>query len=155
MRSRISVIAIVALACGPASAQTGACTQQSLRGVWRLTCTGSTDLAKYNPGVPAGTFVPFAMLARMVIDASGKGAGTGVGNLGGSVFSFGMDETFTVSPDCTADKAYTFKLSSGTMAGKAKAIAMPAAGEIRVLIVEAGEVVMCEYKKMSEAVPQQ
>ncbi len=151
---RILLVAIPFLACAPASGQTGVCSQQALRGVWALTCQGFTDLSKYNTGAPKGTLAPISMLARMVIDASGNGSGEGVGSLAGTPFSFRKQESFTVNPNCTAEKTYTLKNDQGmNMQGAARSILMPASGEIRSLILETGDVVLCEHTKISDAAP--
>jgi hypothetical protein len=148
----LSVLAAL-FVCFPAWAQPGVCRQQSLRGVYCLTCNGFTDLSKYNPAVPKGTLVPVSMLARMVIDTSGKGTGEGMASLAGNVFPFQKEEKFTVNPDCTADKTYTLKnpANGSTESGKAKSIFLPKEGEIHSLILEPGDIVTCVHKIMHDS----
>jgi hypothetical protein len=147
------VLAAALFVSAPARAQPGVCRQQSLRGVYCLTCNGFADLSKYNPVVPKGTLVPVSMLARMVIDASGKGTGEGMASLAGNVFPFHKEETFTVNPDCTAEKTYTLKnpVNGNTSSGKAKSIFLPKEGEIHSLILDAGDIVACVHKIMHDS----
>ncbi len=147
----VATIAAVILACVPAGlAQSGPCSQQMARGIWCLSCTGFTDLSNLNPNVPKNTLVPISLLGRAVLDADGKGTSKGFGSVGGTVASFEGEESYKVNADCTGDKTYTLKIKDLglTLPGKATVVFMPHGQEFRIMLLNAGDVVSCEYKKM-------
>ena len=151
MERILVVFVTVAVMLGgiPAAAQSSACNQEMLRGVWCETCTGFTDLSKVNPNVPKGTLVPFSMLVRHVINSEGKGTGTGFASLAGSVNAVEVDTTLTVNSGCLGQKTYAIRTKSGgNVTGKAGVVFMPSGQEINVLIQEPGDVVSCKLKKM-------
>lgn len=64
--------------------------------------------------------------------------------------AFETEETFKVNPDCTGEKTYTTKIKelNLTLPGKAAIIFIPGSSEFRMMIVNPGDVVSREYKKM-------
>jgi len=149
----LTVMAVIVLAWAPATlAQPGGCRQEMLRGVWCATCNGFTQLSNVDPTAPKGTLVPFLGILREVINADGKGSGKGVFNIAGTPFPVEMETKFTVSSDCTGEKTYTLKALGLSLPGKATVVYMPHGLEFRIVILVPGDVVSCEYKKMSHSV---
>ena len=148
-----SVVA-VALVCAPtAGAQWGACNQRMLEGVWSATCTGFTDLSKLVPGTPPGTMAPLSMISRGVIKRGGGGTREGFGSVPGLVSAIEMEEKFTINPDCTGEKTYTMKIAelNLTLSGKATFILMPGGHELQMMLLNPGDTITCEYKKMANS----
>lgn len=149
----LSVIVAIAMACAPTGlAQVGGCNQQMLRGTWCMTCSGFTQLSNIDPTAPPNTLVPYLGLARGVINADGRGAGKGVFNIAGTMLPVELEEKFTVNSDCTGEKTYTLKFPRVSVPGKATVVYMPHGLEFRILLLVPGDVVSCEYKKMSHSV---
>ena len=156
MRRRIilSAAASMLLAYIPAEAQAPVCKRPMLQGAWSLTCTGSTELYNLVPGTPPGTLVPFSVLGRTVIGPEGTGNGKGVGSIAGTQFEFTVEETFTVRPDCTGERSYVVTIPAFFFTSPpltAAAVFMPDGREFRAMPLTPGDVVLCEYKKMSGA----
>ena len=143
-------VAFVLRVAPAAQAQSGACSQPMLQGVWSATCTGFTDLSKLLPETPPGTMVPMSMISRGAIKADGTGTRTGSASVAGTVGQIEMQETFKINPDCTGEKTYIMKIPTLnlTLPGKATFVFIPGGVEFRMMLVNAGDVVTCKYQKM-------
>ncbi len=146
----LAVIAVMVLGCVPALAQVGACSSQMLRGIWSMACTGFIDLSNLDPKVPKGTMVPMVALGRQTIDTEGKSTTKGFMSLAGTVSPVELESTLKVNPDCTGEGTYTITIKALglSLPGKVTVVVMPHGQEFRAMLVNPGEGVSCELKKM-------
>lgn len=156
MRRTLAVSAFftMILALAPAHAQAQSCKRPMLQGTWSVSCTGSTELYNLVPATPPGTLVPFAVLGRTVLDADGNGSSSGIGSIAGTQFAFTTTEAFTVNADCTGERTYqvtipAFGYTSPSL--PAAAVFTPKADEFKVMPLNPGDVVICEYKRISNS----
>ena len=148
----ISALVMFVLTTAPTAAQAQSCKRPMLQGSWSVSCTGSTELYNLVPNTPPGTLVPFAVLGRTVLDGDGRGTSTGIGSIAGNQFAFTTTESFTVNSDCTGERSYqvtipAFGYTSPSLSGAA--VFTPKSDEFKVMPLNPGDVVMCEYKKIS------
>ena len=80
------------------------CTNNTYKGDYVFTVTGSTVDAHSQPSVP------FAVVGRFTADGQGLITGKQTRNVNGQVFPETYTETYTVHPDCTGS---SHKVTSG------------------------------------------
>jgi hypothetical protein len=111
MRNRLTyVIAVLIflLPCAPVAAQPSRCSARTVVGTYALSVQGSTLIT--SPGAALPTAAPFASLAIVSIDRTGRIAGTGYAAFAGQIGQSPFEGTIDVNPDCTA----TVRTSAGT-----------------------------------------
>jgi hypothetical protein len=145
MKKLIFALAILVLvSVAPMWAQSGACSTQTIRGYYALTCTGFVSPAANAPQQP------FSAIGTTTTTWAGSITGVAKASLGGVILDQAVTGTAVVNSDCTGTVSYDQKLN-GQPAPKLNIVfhVLDDGKEIRGMAVDAGSTLSCNLRLIS------
>ena len=135
---------LVLVSAAPMWAQSGACSTQTIRGSYALTCTGLVSPAANAPQVP------FSAIGTITTTWSGNVVGGAKVSLGGAILDQAASGTAVVNSDCTGSVSYDQKLN-GQPAPKLNTVfhVLDDGKEIRGMAVDPGSTLSCNLRLIS------
>jgi hypothetical protein len=138
------VVAVMLTTFVAASGWGQTCSDQNMRGMYSVVCSGFTSL------VPNGPQAPFSALGTANADSNGFWTGTTKASIGGVIVEQSVSGTARTNPDCTGSITYEQKIN-GQPAGQIhdNYNVLKEGKEIRGMSVDPGSNILCNLRLMS------